>query len=207
VISVVVAMFTSPINLLIDFLFLEILSAPTVDSLKLDELETFNRLADVISSFGTSAVSGARTMGRRMGRRLSQVAQAAGIMNLSSVPKADQGVQRTLSIPPATLEAQIIASRTSSQLISQLREENETFVTKRDIERSASAVFHKRVTLLQKRTESVKGMPKKPVPVAKKTIDDLFTHLSVDIIEQRKVLPMSEQEWFDEQWGYGGSLT
>jgi hypothetical protein len=196
-------MFTSPINFLIDYLFLEILSAPTADSLKLDELETFNRLADVISSIGTSAVSGARTMGRRVGRRLSQVAQAAGVMNISSVSKVEKaGVQRTLSIPPATLEAQIIASRTSSQLISQLRQENEAFAMSRDLERSASTAFQKRVILNQKRTESVKGMPKQSLrPVEKKTIDDLFTHLSVDIIEQRKVLPISEQELFDEQWG------
>jgi hypothetical protein len=203
VISVVVAMFTSPINLLIDFLFLDILSAPTADSLKLDELETFNRLADVISSMGTTAVSGARTMGRRMGRRLSQAAQAAGIMTVSPVPKAtaEKGVQRTLSIPPATLEAQIIASRTSSQLISELRQENETFVSKRELERSASVVFQKRMTLLQKRTESVKGKSRTPIPEAQKPIDDLFTNLSVDIIEQRKVLPPSEQELFDEKWG------
>jgi hypothetical protein len=201
VISVVVAMFTSPINLLIDFLFLDILSAPTADSLKLDELDTFNRLADVISSMGTNAVSGARTMGRRMGRRLSQVAQAAGIMTVSPVPKAEKGVQRTMSIPPATLEAQIIASRTSSQLISELRQENETFVSKRVIERSTSVTFQKKVSLQQKRTESVKGVPRIPVPEKQKTLDDLFTNLSVDIIEQRKVLPTSEQELFDEKWG------
>lgn len=185
-------MFTSPINLLVDFLFIDILSAPTVDSLKLDRLDTFNRLTGAMSTFGSNAVVATR----RLGRRISQAAVQSLAMG-NKQPSMEEKIQRTRSIPPGALEAQIIASRTASQLMSEVRQVNSTQVARRKTERESS-VTNKRLTTRKQRKRTTRSSA--PLP-PEDAVETLFTDLCVDIIEQRKQLPPNQQEVFDEKWG------
>jgi hypothetical protein len=211
-------MFTSPINLLVDYLFIDILSAPTVDSLKLDELDTFHHLAGAMSSFGSNAINATR----RVGRRISQAAVQATVRMTSVTQPATEKIQRARTIPPATLEAQIIASRTASQLMKQIQQENQTQVARRKTEREMS-VTSKRLTIRKQQKSSARlsssstdghgsgsrggnGVRKgdklsSTLLPTEAALETLFTELCVDLIEQRKLLPPEEQEIFDEKWG------
>lgn len=204
IISVVVAMFTSPINLLVDFLFIDLLSAPTADSLKMEQLNTFQRIAKNVSQAGTEVINA----GRRVGRRLSQ----ASLQVVNIIAKSTgEDLSTTRSIPQSTLEAQIIASTSATQLVNIVQQENDSMRFKRNLERHESSVFKKRMTLLQKRRSERRAPDYEPRGTRSrffrnetkdKAIEDLFTELSVDIVEQRKYLKRSEQEIFDENWGY-----
>lgn len=213
-------MFTSPINTLVDFLFIDILSAPTADSLKLDELDTVHRLAGVLANFGNSAM----TATRKMGRRISQAAQQAAGVILKPTDKPK--IQTTRTIPPTTLEAQIIASKSAGNIVDKISQENVHRLTQRKAERVSSIIYKKRQTFIQQRmsihptktasseSQSDQIVPT-PAPVSAPTptsavittstdsssIEDLFTEFWVDLIEQRKLLPGTEQEYFDEKWG------
>jgi hypothetical protein len=220
VISIVVAMFTSPVNLIVDFLFHDILSAPTADSIKLQKQDTaMKRVARRVSTMGTDVANA----GRRVGRRISQ----ASVEAMAALAKDGRGRQ-TLNIPETTMEAHINASVTTGHLVEAIRKHNDSQRITRDRERSQSTTFKKRANLSQKRSmekscfESENGAPRevstsltdvdfsmhsRPSPKvspdqsrASKPIEDLFGDLSVDIVEQRKLLSRSEQELFDEKW-------
>lgn len=177
--------------MLVDYLFIDILSAPTADSLKLDELDTVHRLAGVLANLGTTAISATR----KMGRRISQAAQQATGMIIK--PEFKQTIDRTRTIPPMTLEAQIIASRSAGHLITDLTQKNNSRVEQRKTERASSILLQKRKTFIKLR--STKGQNSNAK--ASNPIEDLFTDLWVDLTEQRKLLPPTEQEYFDEKWG------
>jgi hypothetical protein len=132
----------------------------------------------------------------------------------------EKKIQRTRSIPPSTLEAQVIASRTASELLGQVQQENHMWVTRRNTERESS-VTKKRLTIRKQqkqRSAHSAGMvthsavrsatalvvkEKKEKEKQESEIETLFTELCVDLIEQRKQIPANEQEMFDEKWGYG----
>jgi hypothetical protein len=221
VISVVVAMFTSPVNLIVDFLFHDILSAPTADSLKLQKQDTaLKRVARRVSTVGTEVANA----GRRVGRRISQ----ASVEAMAALAKEGHSRQ-TLNIPETTMEAHINASVSTGHLVEAIRKKNDSERIDRDRERCQSITFKKRATLTQKRSQekaSFEGevvvrkseastsladvdfsMDPRPSPKvspnetqASKPAEDLFGDLWVDIVEQRKLLSRSEQELFDEKW-------
>lgn len=139
-------MFTSPINLLVDFLFLDILSAPTPDSLKLEQQDTaMKKIARRVSSMGTDVANATR----RVGRRISQASVEA--VNAFNQHSGKGQVRRTLNLPESTMEAHIIASTSAVQIVNKARQENESWMSRRNLERTESNVFKKTVNLSQKR--------------------------------------------------------
>lgn len=139
-------MFTSPINLLVDFLFLDILSAPTPDSLKLEQQDTaMKKIARRVSSMGTDVANATR----RVGRRISQASVEA--VNVFNQHSGKGQVRRTLNLPESTMEAHIIASTSAVQIVNKARQENESWMSRRNLERTESNVFKKTVNLSQKR--------------------------------------------------------
>ncbi len=137
-------MFASPINLVVDYLFLDIISAPTVDSLKLEQQDTaLKKMARGMTSMKTEVVNA----GRRAGRRISQ----ASVDALGSLRKMSHSTRQTLTLPETTMEAHITASTSAIQLTELARKRNDSWRSRRATERSSSATFHKSITLAQKR--------------------------------------------------------
>ena len=179
-ISVVCAIFTSPVNWVVDFVFNDVLSAPTADSIKIRQQDTAMRRA-----------------GRRMSnavRRASVNAAAAATAAVDAAAAFRSGknkdlVMSTRLIPDSTLTAQSLAAASAANLASVFKSYQESFELNRqlNLQKGASAAVTHRADALG-RVQFV-------------DVDTLFEDLSREIISQRRQLRRSEQESFDAQWG------
>jgi hypothetical protein len=171
----------------VDFLFLEILSAPTVDSMKIveEEQSALRKAIGRVSMAGTKL--GANVMAT--GRRLSNA--------IAALPAATQHKQHNQHftrisrlIPAATNDAHIMALASSEQVLQSAQRENEQM-------RSIRKTHSYRLTVQKQR--SMRRQKKGRSDDA--SLENLFTELCVDIAEQRKFLPPEVNEDFDDLWG------
>ena len=199
--SIVVAIFTAPVNLLVDFLFCEVLSAPTADSLKIQTEDT--------------------TL-KRAGRRMSNAVRRASITAskaAGSVSNAFKRGSRKLSsiqptvtrlMPNSTVEAHaLVHSSASIKDVMQSAQQS-----------NAAIETHRRTTMARvKRPTVVKGKPHKSslhqqlpfsneIDVKKFShyqndtdMNETFLELCDDVQAQRKLLKRTEVDSFDTKWG------
>jgi hypothetical protein len=171
----------SPINLIVDFLFMEILSAPTVDSVKLSEEE--------------SIMKSAVRRGAKVDHNVTRAVQRTDLVREDSIPTSRQ-------IHSGAAEAHQVAYTCAKELIDQSRKDSKDKRSLRSTEKyQASLVKHKTLelkkqTILRKLQSGVSPANKGP-----KLEDDLFMELTVDISEQRKLIKRSQCEAFDDKWG------
>jgi hypothetical protein len=173
VISIVVAVFTAPVNLMVDFLFDDVLSAPTTSSIKAQNQNTaFQRAGRRMSNAvrrASVSVAGAVSSIRR-----SSVAAGVALVSIArGGHRKSVALVRTRVIPAETLSAQSLALACGTNLISRLKEDNANF----DAELGVSL---RRVAM---------------------SPEQRYSELVRDIDSQRLTLRPSEIEAYDGSWG------
>lgn len=207
IISIYVSMFTALINLFVDFLFVDILFAPTIDSSKRD--------AETISDKGISAAS-KETAGKAL-NSVTEVRDKLSIGDQSNVEprkfsltKMQSGkfdLETTRVVPSSTQEAHSLAVLCVKDLIKDRDSEMKSSQSRRDMNRQSSSLLKQKHSLekhrgdLKARGESSKVKKSVSLILDKTAVEEQFVDLTVDIIEQRKTLKRSQQERFDEMWG------
>jgi len=205
IISIVVAVLTAPVNMIVDFLCIDILSAPTADQLKVDAQESIVK---------------------QTGRRMSAVARRASNVTIDAVNKLATKIdgkkrnslvmQKHLMIPDATQTAHVLATSSVKDLLDDVKTHNQQFISTRGLQRSQSLHVEKvrnerRITInnastigdivnqdgvLTSNTNAIvesRGLTAR--------VESAFMELTVDIKDQRRKLRPFEQEDFDAKWG------
>ena len=226
IISIVVALFTAPINLIVDFIFIEILSAPTADSLKVQasrdaaSRRVFRRLSNMTQRVSAVSVAAVNRVRKGMGSSLRRG---------SSGRKFD--VDMTRLVPDSAQEAQLLATQSAGSMLEdakrniKIREESRKSQRKQSRLSLVIAKQERKSSYLSTAAEEgdEKTPPRQPSDVtlpqhadgAPDMDEDLsvvtlrqdrklrqkFAELYVDIGEQRKLLKPSQQEAFDAMWG------
>jgi hypothetical protein len=186
--SIVVGILTAPINLIVDFLFVDILSAPSVDDAKLQRENNLNQ----------------SPLGRMMKKAGDTVRRASAVTaSVVKVARRNFGVhksQHSMQIPESTIEAHQLALASSQQIV----EEHRSILDKEQSSRkeSRSQVLlarQKRGTQYHlsegklKRTNDQSGEDEE--------LNELFGEFVVDLNEQRRLLKPAARERYDSQWG------
>jgi vacuolar-type H+-ATPase subunit E/Vma4 len=187
----------SPINLLLDFLFIEILSAPTVDSVK---------VAEELSLIKSDV--------RRVAMRANEedMSQAIIASKLSKKKlERNSSMKTCLEIHGAAADAHMLALTTSKSVLDAAREGNKKVDSFRETPRyksmlrkqqdSARMKQEKKAKMIEGRQEGESQSAKTLDSRSASVIDDLFVNLTLDIAEQRKLLPRGQHENFDDKWG------
>lgn len=204
-----VALFTAPINLLVDFLFIEIISAPSADALKTQNQSAVRRVMKRVSNAG-----------RRISAASIQTAGALrksifGINRKTSVGKFE--VDTTRVVPDSAAEAQILATQSVGALLDGAKRNINDRVSMRRTQRMQSKVMQvqakheakeqrKYASFVGAKAEDHEGSDDTPVisggpALVDRKLREKFAELCVDIGEQRKLLKRSQQEGFDTMWG------
>ena len=190
--SIVVAILTAPINLLIDYLFVDILSAPSVDDAK---MQRENDLKE--SRFGSIVKKAGDTV-----RRASAVTADA-----VKVARRRFGVMRgheSMQIPETTKEALELARDSSQHIIQERRDMLERERSSRSMNRSQSLVRrHQKQKNRATQYHISQGQLKRAgdIGVDSLAVTELFCEFVVDLNDQRRLLKPSMRERYDIQWG------
>jgi hypothetical protein len=193
--SVVVAIFTAPINLFIDYLFVDILSAPSVDETKRQrEQDTKpSQLSRIVKKAGESV------------RRASAVtADAVKVAKRKFRMGSSHKPHEAMQIPESTLEAHELARESSVRIIEERRDILEKEKSFRKDNRSQVLVQRhhnnkKRATKYKMSEEQLKRAKDDTGEAAE--LNELFCEFVVDLNEQRRALKPSVRERYDSQWG------
>lgn len=186
--SMLVAIFTAPFNLLVDYLFCDILSAPTADAVKVAAEESVLRKAGrrMSNAVRRASVSAAKTASAIKSR-------------LSFIPSwgADTGVTMTRVLPESTIEAHTMVMQAGAMkdILDNARTSIADVETShRSTQSQAQANFEKKSMYMQRmsRATSFNDIP---------TAERLFLELWEDLNLQRRVLKRNEREGFDILWG------
>jgi len=163
----------------VDYLFVEILSAPTADSLKVESQNQYEiavRKPSHLSKF-------MRNAGERVRRTSTATVDAIKVARRRFLAQENQ---ECLQIPESTLLAHNQAMISSHNLVHEQMMKLEREVSSRDVSRSQSENW----------------------PVSKKEryeygddLTQLFSEFVVDLSEQRRVLKPSVRDRYDFQWG------
>lgn len=207
VISVVIAILTTPVNLIVDFLCIDILTAPTADDIKLNAQEN---------------------IAKKVGRRLSNVARRASNVTMDAVnsivkkiePKKRQTMvmTKTMVVPGATKTAHSLASVSVKDFLYSAKQNNEEFVSHRVIERTAAMTVERARSERKQHINhsstigeiahhggnfnpSAFEVHSKVGKGLNSSVQSKFLELSIDMKDQRKKLKPCEQEEFDNYWG------
>jgi len=196
IISVVVAVVTAPVNLLVDFLFIEILSAPGADAVKIQSRE--------------SVMVRAAQRASAVGRRVSAIsAEAMNKLRKNVLMKSKSSldfnsIQKTRVVPESMEEAHLLASVSIGDILHNVQEKLNSRVHTLDKFRKESNTFKSKQILVQKRRSAqrrVSDVSESQFDSTDAAIDDLFLDFTVDLAEQRKHLKRNQRESFDSMWG------
>jgi hypothetical protein len=199
-----VSIFTALINLVVDFLFVDILFAPTMDSkkqeknLKVFRKAKFNKISSPLppNSQGEEnkqAINQTRRAEETtptpspMVPHSSSNFQRVKRMTLQKIQSGNLELETTRVLPSSTLQAHQLATLSANEIIDdRVSAIRNTLVRQETIRRTSS----------KRRASFMKN-----IPLNEMSVDDQFVDLSVDIAEQRKELKRSQQEKYDEMWG------
>lgn len=190
--SIVVAIFTAPINLLIDYLFVDILSAPSADDAKLqrqNDLVNSSRLGRMVKKAGDTV------------RRASAV--TADAVKVARRRFGIKAAHESMQIPESTKEAHELARDSSQHIIQQRREVLEQEQSSRNVNRSQELVLRNKKKRATKYHMSEGGQLKRTRDDSDEVeeLNQLFCEFVVDLNEQRRLLKPSVRERYDSQWG------
>jgi hypothetical protein len=182
-VSLVVALFTAPLNFFVDFVFDEIICAPTAEILK-----------------EKAELNSVRKAGRRMSnavRRASITATNALTSAIATATKSNsrsrltmfKDVKVTRLVPAETIRAQARATMVSASFVSQLQEANQRYESSKNLAVPSA-------TQTQTRPAST------TVVVPYVTNAEQLVQLKRDLIVQRRLLFQNERAKFDSEWGY-----
>jgi hypothetical protein len=197
-------MFTALINLVVDFLFVDILFAPTMNSTK-RETKLSPKLNQKVSVSKESSVA-VEKANEQVQQSTSPPAPNSNSTPLTPVMKDSSSqfkrvtrhtltkiqsgnldLETTRVLPSSTLEAHELAKLSVNDIIDDRVSAIRQTLVRQETQRRASS------------RRSVSFM--KNIPLNEMSVDDQFVDLSVDIAEQRKELKRNQQDKFDEMWG------
>ena len=192
--SIVVAILTAPINLLIDYLFVDILSAPSVDDAK---MQRDNELRE--SHFGRVVKKAGDTL-----RRASTV--TADTVKVARRRFGMTIAHESVQIPETTKEAHELARDSAQQIIQEHRDIIDKEKSSRSMTRSQMLVRRHRNQQSRSTQSPVsqhhsksKGGPDDSL--YSEALTELFCEFVVDLNDQRRLLKPSIRERYDTQWG------
>ena len=197
VISVVVAVATAPINLVIDFLFDDVLSAPTADAVKLNEESS------AMGGIGRH-VGAAKVALRRASVSVGNAVRKASAAVLPSNPADAKRITVAIVVPRATKSAQTLAVSSTSHAFDTFQAAQDKYETNRSTFLSDKLATR---SLVNSRRRYNSGdnprvtQASSVFPVLGSDIDSRFAQLSTEIIAQRRLLKPTAQELFDVRWG------
>lgn len=190
IISIVVAVFTAPVNLVVDFLFNEVLAAPTADSLKLQAQDNAMKRA------GRRMSNAVRRASTQATAALSSAMQAVGDGGNKYMRK-NMRITTTRMIPGETQTAQSLAIASTSSVVDSFKQSRESFKSHRE-------------TLVGR--NKVAGNDNASIALALTNTNDpsirsvaLFSEFEKELYAQREVLRVAERPVFDENWGLNSS--
>ena len=178
IVSLVVALFTAPLNFFVDFIFDEIICAPTAEVLK-----------------EKAELNSVRKAGRRMSnavRRASITATNALSSAIATAAKSKsrltmfKDVKVTRLVPEETMRAQARATMVSASFMTQLQEANHRYESSKDLAADQS---------------TVQARPASTTAVPFVTNAEQLVQLKRDLIVQRRLLFQNERVKFDNEWG------
>jgi hypothetical protein len=193
--SIVVAIFTAPINLFVDYLFVDILSAPSVDEIKRHKQNEMkeSRLEQMVNKVGGTV--------RRASVGVIQVARRRfGVMNAAT---AGHGVHQSMQIPESTMEAHEIARVSSKHLIEERRDNLEREQSTRRGNRSQILIQRQKKRETQSHLSHEQLKRTREVVEVEEVVElnQLFIEFVTDLNEQRRLLKPATRERYDSQWG------
>jgi hypothetical protein len=181
-VSIVVAILTAPVNLLVDYLFVEILSAPTVDSIK-NQIQNQNEIVENHKSSNLTKLM--KNAGEKVRRTSTATVDAIKVARRRYL---SQGNQESLQIPESTIIAQNHAMISSHDLVQEQMMKLERESSSREVNRSQVKVDQYQRKNKYKEGEDV-------------LLTQLLSEFVVDLSEQRRVLKPSVRDRYDLQWG------
>lgn len=190
--SVVVAILTAPINLLIDYLFVDILSAPSVDDAK---MQRENGLRE--SHFGRVVKKAGDTLRRASAVTADAVKVARRRFGMTI---AHESVQ----IPETTIEAHELARDSAQQIIQEHRDIIDKEKSSRSMTRSQMLIRRHRNQQSRSPQSSQHHFKSKggsDDSLYSEALTELFCEFMVDLNDQRRLLKPSIRERYDTQWG------
>lgn len=197
VISVVVAVCTAPINLVVDFLFDDVLSAPTADAVKLNEEDS------ALAGVGRH-VDAAKVVLRRASVSVGNAVRMASAAVLPRNVAEPKRITVAIVVPRATTSAQSLAVSSTSHAFESFQAAQDKYETNRSTFLSDKLATRSLVNNRRRYNSGdnprVSQSPR-AFPVLGNDIDTRFVQLSTEIIAQRRLLKPSAQELFDVRWG------
>ena len=192
--SIVVAILTAPINLLIDYLFVDILSAPSVDDAKMQRENDLkeSRIGRIVKKAGDTV------------RRASAV--TADAVKVARRRFGVMGAHESVQIPETTKEAHELARDSSQHIIQERRDMLERERSSRSMNRSQSLVRRhqkqrNRATQYHISQGQLKRAGDDNNSADLEALTELFCEFVVDLNDQRRLLKPSMRERYDTQWG------
>jgi hypothetical protein len=176
--SLVVAIFTAPINFVVDFLFVDILSSPTADETKMKAFVRANG-----------------NMGQRAARRASNIIRRASALSQDSGKQASLMKSQSsslLQLPIGVADVRLLATSSASHLVEQNRESIDGMTRRRTEMRKGPLLTSK---------ERMRMRLKIQHKANSDSADDLFSEFLIDLNEQRRLLKPAEKERYDLKWG------
>jgi hypothetical protein len=197
IISLVVALFTAPINSLVDFLFMEILCAP----LAIHE-RAKNDNASTTTDELTKQRLGKRKKRQALTRKTLFVDTVLVLPNIvtEAHSRVSLSAREVVDAAKATLENQMEKSLMIRKRNTTLRKSH----SKRNLNQQSSEEIRPSTALdgSTGKIEARKGGKDDVIAqMSQLSIDELFLDLRVDINEQRKALKRSQQDSYDALWG------
>jgi hypothetical protein len=197
-------MFTALINLVVDFLFVDILFAPTMKGTtklpaallneKSSSKETQQQLdtkvkRQVQPSSNLPTPPSKSTSLTPVTKDSSNHFKRVTRLTLNKIQSGNLHVdlETTRVLPSATLEAHELAKISVNDIIDDRVSAIRKTLLRQETQRRASS------------RRSVSFM--KSIPLSETSVEDQFVDLTVDIAEQRRELKRSQQDKFDEMWG------
>ena len=205
-----VALLTAPVNLIVDFLFVEVISAPTMESLKKESLA---------SRANSTAFTQVLQGDAHAVRKVSAISKTIPAHQSRKSENWTGMITTTRVIPPRTREAHDEAMECANDVIedAKLRQDHRLTQTKSRHEKYAAKSLQSN-RLRQKVQGSVTsgsrissilrvgngdGDGRGPVDSTETVdVEVIFRQLTDDINLQRKLLKRNQQEAFDYLWGY-----
>lgn len=184
--SVVVAILSAPVNLLLDFLFGSILTAPTADSLKASQQESAIMKAARRVSVGIRRAS---AVGAAVVHRVSNMKRTTSFRDrIPSVIKVK--VNRTMVAPSSMVDAQSHARLSVVDMLEENEKQQKEYLEKQQSVRRSSELHHSEE---HKKDDHNQQQQEMEAPS--------FEDFLIDLKHQRSTLPASEHTKFDDYWG------
>jgi hypothetical protein len=205
VISIVVAMFTAPINLLVDYLFVNILSAPTADALKVKLLHSnaIKRVGEVGTKIRRLSVNAARRASTTLQDAAGQISNTRRGKRISLIQFDEKN--ETRMIPDDTIRAQRLATASITQILHTIQDVQGNYEENRNAllltSTSKSLVSTRNRSDIESFRNQSKVITSPNGWTSNSDVDDKYVRLLTEIGAQRKRLKLSEQENFDRKWG------